>query len=121
MQEEYISFSKSGISVGVEILSGKDAETGVFLKVIPSLKLSAYGNTEKEAKEMLFDSLTDYMVALHGLPAKKRNVELINTGWKKAPHKNKEYKPYLAFENPTNDCEFKGEISKQIETHSIAA
>jgi len=68
-----------------------DNDTKQFVIYIPSLEMSAYGNTEKEADEMIRFSIDELMKNLIKLPLDKINAELLSLGWKRNAFHNKEF------------------------------
>ena len=119
---EFILFTKHNTRIGLFLFSGKDKETGCFLSVIPSLQISGYGNTIEEADDMIKSSLNEYIKELTKLSAKDRDIELMRTGWKKAAHKNREFRPYVDSEGILRDFEFDGDIKKRsLQQEMVAA
>lgn len=83
-KEEFIKidFKTHNAKVGLWVFVFPDDK--YFVSYIPSLKLSAYGNTEEEALSMLFDDiLDDFFKELFKLPEVKIREELDKCGWKK--------------------------------------
>lgn len=68
-----------------------DKDTKQFVIYIPSLEVSGYGQTEKEADEMIRFSLNELMQHLVKLPLNKINDELVSLGWKRNAFHNKEF------------------------------
>lgn len=118
---EFILFTKQHTRIGLFLYSGKDKETGCFLSVIPSLQISGYGNTIEEADDMVNSSLVEYIKELQKLSVKERTIELMRTGWKKAVHKNKEFRPYVDSEGILRDFEFDGDVKKRNLTEELTA
>lgn len=58
---------------------------------VPALHLSAYGDTEDEAMEMLNDVLDDYCDELFKLPESAISEELKKYGWRKNEVLNKQF------------------------------
>lgn len=69
----------------------RDKDTRQLVLYIPSLEITSYGADDKKALEMLKFSVNDYFDLLFSMPAKKRELELSNLGWKHSPLKNKEF------------------------------
>lgn len=120
--KEFIVFSKNKTRIGLFVFSGKDKETGSFISVVPSLQISGYGSTLEEADEMLNTSVNEYIRELTKLSSKEKHNELIRSGWRKAPHKNKEFRPYIDADGVLRDFDFEGKIEKRnIEEELVAA
>lgn len=120
--KEFILFSKNRTRIGVAVFSGKDKATGSYVSVVPALQISGYGDTLAEADEMLDDAVYDYMRELNKLSPKQRNSELIRIGWRKALHKNKEFRPYVDAEGVLRDFDFEGDMKERsIEEELVAA
>ena len=65
-------------------------EEGHFISYLPSLNLSAYGNTKEEATERLFKEVfDDYMKNVLNLKPERILKELFKLGWAKNPFFNK--------------------------------
>ena len=95
MKEEYLRVentgSKNGLTLGVKVLQFKDKETNQFVTYIPSLEISAYGNSKDIAKEMFEHELKSFCRYLLSLSTKKAYEELIKLGWKRQEYANKNY------------------------------
>ncbi len=111
--QEFITFLKHSTTVGVTVYSGRDKETGSFVSVILSLEISGYGDTQQEADEMLESSLQTYIRSVKKLSVKNREIELMKTGWRKAPHKRKEFRPYNDSKNKIKDFNFDGKVASR--------
>lgn len=75
----------------VMAFSFKIPDSDTFNMYCPSLKISAYGKNEKEAKEMMIFSLENFAMDFSELKPKQRIQALINLGWKKDAIKTKDY------------------------------
>ena len=75
----------------LNILKFKDADTNQFVVFIPALEISGYGETDEKAAEMAKFSVKEYFTYLNGLSPKKREEELISSGWRSEKYRNKDY------------------------------
>lgn len=93
-KEEYIKFKKNkkefSFEAKLRLLTLKEED--MFIFYVPSLSLSYYGETLKEAQEGLEFTLESYLENLRTLPKSKIDTELYQLGWhKKESFSNKEY------------------------------
>ncbi len=58
---------------------------GHVIIYVPSLNISAYGDTFEEAQEMLEVALDDFCETLYSLPEPQRTEELKKYGWNRNP------------------------------------
>ena len=79
------------IKANVKAFKYQDKQTQQFVIYIPSLEISAYGETKEKAEEMIHSSLQNYCVYLANLTHKETQKELQSLGWKHQPLRNKDY------------------------------
>ncbi len=92
------------ISSSVRFLTYRDKDTRQIVIYIPSLELSGYGETEKEAEKMIRFSLNEYCAYLLKLPQEKMIRELSGLGWTRSKIKAKDFsKAYVDIEGNLND------------------
>jgi hypothetical protein len=73
-----------------------DNDTAQHLFYLPSLNLTAYGETEEKAQEMLKFCIADLFDILGSMNPKQRDLQLLNLGWRQNPFKNKSFsKAYI--------------------------
>lgn len=98
-----------------------DKDTGAIVTLIPALDISGYGDTEKEAKEMLDRSLEFYFDSLLSISAAEMEKELIKGGWKRKQLKHKEFsKAYVDTKGNLNGFNVEADkIKVEMETISI--
>lgn len=58
-----------------------DSETKQFVMVIPSLAMSGYGSTVKQAEEMIEHSLKHFISSLTNASSKEVEFEMRRLGW----------------------------------------
>jgi len=95
MKEEYLRIENGGrkneVALGVRMLQFKDRETNQTIIYIPSLEISAYGESKEKAKSMLNEELKSFSKYLLSLSTKKANEELNSLGWKKQEYAHKNF------------------------------
>jgi hypothetical protein len=69
----------------------QDKDTSQYIILVPSLDISAYGETKEKAVEMMNYTVSSYLRALAGLTPKFFQAELSQFGWKQNKLKHKEY------------------------------
>jgi len=93
--EETIRYTnKNGVTsieCNVNVINFIDPETKYKMAYIPSLEISGYGDTSKEATEMVFQTLEYYFKNLLSLSKKEVENEFVKYGWRKKQLKKKEY------------------------------
>ncbi len=90
-EELHINKTKESIRACLRVIKYVDKDTNHHVSYIPSLEISGYGNTRKEATEMLHFSLDEYFDFLISYPETKTQKELRELGWLKNKIKNKDY------------------------------
>ena len=86
--KDLVRINKNSIHIKVAIFTGKEGD--YFVTVSPSLNVSGYGKTKKEAKLSFGENLELFCIDLMSLPKKRIEIELRNLGFKqeKLQHKN---------------------------------
>jgi hypothetical protein len=69
----------------------KDKDTLQFVLYIPSLEITAYGETEERAREMLDSAVRNFFQWLMNLPKKQIDQELIKLKFKRSTFFNKQF------------------------------
>lgn len=92
------------ISCGIKVIGFIDKDTKYFVKYIPAFEMSGYGETEKEADEMLNFSIDDFFKYLLKLSPKKMKAELVSLGWEQDKFQHKQFSNAYVDEkgNPNN-------------------
>lgn len=91
-----IDIKNSRGEIGAVLFAFEDH--GHQVAYLPSLKLSAYGKTAQEAKQMLFEEvLPDFFENLFLLNEAEMNEELAKYGWKRSQFFKKRYSNLNAF------------------------
>ncbi|WP_339707792.1 hypothetical protein [Algoriphagus aquimarinus] len=94
------------------------ANDGYEIAYIPSLNLSSYGTTKKEAVEMLNVSLKDFMDTLLEAGESKGTDEIKSLGWKRNPYFKKFDAPFVDKDGVLREFDLSEET--KIETMSMA-
>ncbi len=87
--KESIRISKNEIKIKVMISMGKDGD--FYVVVSPTLAVSGYGNTEQEAEESFNLNIELFCTDILELSNEKRELYLINLGFRKEHLKTKNY------------------------------
>ena len=93
LKEEYmrIDFKRKSFKANVQVYGFKSGDHQIAY--IPYLNLTAYGATEDEAIEMLFeDCVEDMLNNLMELPEHEVTTELGKYGWKRSSYQKKQFK-----------------------------
>jgi len=86
-----IHYTKRKIEAGLTIFRYTDKDTRQIVLYVPGLELTAYGETNEKAEEMMRFSLEDAATHLLKLSSKNLATELRELGWKQDTFRNKEY------------------------------
>ena len=82
--------------IELTFLSIQGKEEGVFVEISPTLMVSGYGNTEKEARESFTHNVELFCRDVLELSPTKRDKYLVSLGFKKETYKNKNFsKAYI--------------------------
>jgi hypothetical protein len=87
--QEFIRIANKGILLEVMVLTVK--EVGYFIDVSPSLNVSGYGKTKKEARESFVYNLEVFCKDFIILNKVKQEIELVKLGFKKQKFATKNY------------------------------
>ncbi len=69
----------------------KDKDTKQMVMYVPSLELSAYGDTTENAKKMLEFQVNEFLLHLLKMPNKAQKITLLDLGWTQGKFAHKEY------------------------------
>lgn len=86
---DQIRITESKIKLRVTAYKWKQDET--FFVYVPSLDISSYGNTAKEAVQMMNFSLKEFAYDLKAVGRKNSEIVLAKLGWKQEIYKNKNF------------------------------
>lgn len=78
---EFIRIKGDEVSFTVRVVSAKDGD--FFVHYIPSINLSAYGETKEEAKQSLSHNIQMFALDLLSLSPKNLDREMLKMGFKK--------------------------------------
>lgn len=95
--EEKIRIKDDFIKLSIVTYSGKDGE--FYVVVSPSLLVSGYGNTEKEALESFEENLKTFCHDLMSLNQEQRGVEIKKLGFLQVKYHNKNFSKAYVDEN----------------------
>lgn len=94
---EKIRIKHNKITIRTKIFGGKQGD--FFVYVSPSLNISGYGKTSKDAKESLKLNLELFCSDIMALPMSEIDRELKHLGFKKEMYHNKNYSKVFVDEN----------------------
>jgi hypothetical protein len=86
-----VNLAKGTVQALVSSFSFLDKDTGMFVAVMPSLQLSGYGKTRKEADAMLKDAVKDFNEFILHQSYGRVAVELIRLGWQRSKLRMKHF------------------------------
>lgn len=92
-----IRVDKKGITIKIVMLSGKSG--GHFVTVAPSLNVSGYGSSMKEADESFDANMEVFLDDLFALSKDEREREILKLGFRKEVFKNKNFSKSYVDEN----------------------
>lgn len=87
--KEFIRIKNRNIHVGTYVASGKDGD--FFVVVSPTIMVSGYGDTEKEAEDSFKENLILFCQDILKLNTEKRDKYLFSLGFSKEVFKNKNF------------------------------
>jgi predicted RNase H-like HicB family nuclease len=96
-KKESLSMSDKGLKGVFSAFTGKSG--GFWVSIVPSLNISGYGKTEKEAVSDLKYNIDVFCEDLFELTTQKRNIELKKLGWKKHTYFKKRFSASFIDEN----------------------
>lgn len=92
--KETIRLKKNKLSAHLLVVSGKEYDS--YVLYAPTLNLSGYGNTKKEAHDMLKESFEDFAAYFMGLTFSEKELYLTSHGFSKEKFKTKNFsKAYI--------------------------
>ena len=86
---EQLKVSKHGVKARINVLSGKEGE--FYVSISPSLNVSGYGSTKKEAHESFKHNLDLFAESLLKLKLSQLKAELKKLGWEPKKYARKQY------------------------------
>lgn len=111
-QKDLLRINKSGIHIRMATFLGKEGD--YFVSVAPSINVSGYGKTKKEAQKSFDENLNLFCEDLFGLSIKDRDKELRKLGFKKERFQQKNFsKMYVDSEGLLQNME-EGTIESNI-------
>lgn len=113
-----IRISKKGITVKIVIVSGKEGDH--FVTIAPSIDVSGYGRTVKEAEESFDENMEVFLEDLMKLSKKDRENEILKLGFKRELFKNKNFSKIYVDENGVLQNFEAGTLKRKIMETSFA-
>lgn len=86
---ENLRISNSELNLTIRVFDGKDGD--FFILFSPSLNISGYGLSKKDAEESFKTSIEAFALDIKELSTKKREAALTKLGWHKEKLKQKNY------------------------------
>jgi len=86
---DFIRIKDNRIDIGVCVIFGQQGSH--FVLVAPSIFVSGYGQTEKEAKESFDLNLDLFCSDIHQLSQKERETELYKLGFSRGKYRKKNF------------------------------
>ncbi|MCB9225073.1 MAG: hypothetical protein R2780_01570 [Crocinitomicaceae bacterium] len=91
---ETLRLNEHEIELGIQVYSGKSQ--GYFVWYAPSIEVSGYGTTAKEAQESFKHNLDVFSEDILNLTSKNRELALFKLGWSKKNRSKKQFsKSYI--------------------------
>lgn len=94
---EQLKVTKHSIKARINILTGKEGE--FYVAYSPSLNVSGYGETEKDATDSFLHNFEVFAQSLLDLKVDKQKTELQTLGWKRKKYATKQYSKAYVDEN----------------------
>ncbi len=117
-KRDELHIGKNEIRATFSAFKYQDKDTNQFVIYIPSIELSAYGETKIKAENMMRSSLQEYCKFLMSLSPKGIAAELTKLGWSKDRLKNKDFsKSYVDVTGELKDFA----INEVVEQESLVA
>lgn len=117
--KESIRIVHKKITVKVLVWSGKDGD--FFVTLSPSVNVSGYGSTKKEADSSFHENMNLFCSDLLSLPKSKIDIELNNLGFKKDFFHNKNFSKSFVDEKGILQNFEEGTLEKKIYEESTCA
>lgn len=112
--KESIRIKSSRIELRIIMSSGKDGD--YFVNISPTLMVSGYGLTDKEALESFTHNLDVFCEDILALNTDRRNIYLHKLGFKKERYRNKNFSgTFVDRNNVTADFEPNSVKSQMLE------
>lgn len=86
-----ISRHKRRANATLNVVQFVDKDTKQVVCFVPSVDVSAYGETEHKARRMLDETMSEFFKYLFDLSTEELNAELFRLGWSKPKYFNKEF------------------------------
>ncbi len=96
-QEDTVRIKDTVLTVEATVISGKDGEH--FVSIVPSLMISGYGSTEKEAMDSLDENMETFCEDFMKLNNEQRKSELTKLGFSQVPYHTKNFSKLYVDEN----------------------
>lgn len=94
---EEIKMTKDSFLVKLNVITGEEGEFWVCIS--PSLNVSGYGKTKKEAQESFQHNIDTFWEELKKLKMDRRHLMLKELGWKNKLYAKKQYSKAFVDEN----------------------
>lgn len=121
-KDELVQFirisKKTGITVKIVMISGK--EGGHYVTLAPSINVSGYGRTPKEANESFDENMEIFLDDLMRLSKKEIEHEIFKLGFKQERFKNKNFSKAYVDENGVLNNFEAGTLKKTMIETSLA-
>lgn len=96
-QKDTLRIKGGVLIIEATVISGKDGEH--FVSILPSLMISGYGNTDKEAMDSLDENMETFCEDFMKLNSEQRKSELIKLGFSQLPYHSKNFSKLFVDEN----------------------
>jgi len=111
-EQDTIRIKNGLIDLTLNVLYGKQGE--FFLSYCPSLNISGYGNTEKEADEFIKHEMIVFCEDLNSMQSEEKNHFLLSLGFKKERFKTKNFSKAYVDENGRLQDFDEGTVQRKI-------
>lgn len=96
-EKEEIRLSKTTFSLKFNAINGKEGD--FWIQVAPSINVSGYGNTPKEAEESFEENMNLFADDLFAVKLSERLLYLQKLGWEREKYHNKNLSKAFVDEN----------------------
>lgn len=117
--KEIVRINKTNIHIKVAVLTGKEGD--FFVTISPSLNVSGYGKTKKEAQDSFHENVQVFCADLMALPKKQIEKELQLLGFKQEKLHHKNYSKSYVDENGVLQNFEEGTLEKTIHESTACA